>query len=71
MNRPSLEPSLLTASQAAAYLGVSKSYFEETIRPHLSFVDMRAPTAKKPMPRWTRSDLDAFIATRRKERKAS
>lgn len=66
-----LEPSLLTAAQAALYLGVSKTYFETEIRPHISFVDMKAPSAKKPMPRWARADLDAFIATRHRTRRAS
>jgi hypothetical protein len=63
--------SLFTAKQAAIYLGVSKTYFEAHIRPYLSFSDMRAPGSKKPMPRWARVDLDKFVATRRKERKAS
>ena len=70
-DRPMTDSLLLTARQAAAYLGVSKSYFEEHIRPLLPFSDLRAPGSAKPMPRWTRVDLEAFAATRRKERKAS
>ncbi len=62
---------LLNAKQAAFYLGVSKTYFEATIRPLLSFSDLRAPGSKKPMPRWSRTDLDAFVAKRRVERKSA
>lgn len=66
-----LDSALLTAKQSAVYLGVSKTYFEAVIRPMLSFSDLRKPGGKKPMPRWARTDLDAFIKSRRKERKAS
>lgn len=59
------------ARQAAAYLGVSKTYFEDHIRPFVSFADLRAPGSKKPMPRWSRADLDAFVAKRRKDRKSA
>jgi hypothetical protein len=62
---------MFNAKQAAAYIGVSKSYFEESIRPMLSFSDLRAPGSKKPMPRWSRADLDAFVAKRRVERKSA
>jgi hypothetical protein len=66
-----VDPLLLSAREAAAYLGVSKSYFEESVRPYLSVVDMKDPKAKKPMPRWSRSDLEAFASSRRRERKSA
>lgn len=66
-----METSLLSAKQAAIYLGVSKTYFEAKIRPYVSFSDMRAPGSKKPMPRWSKVDLDSFVAKRRVERKSA
>ena len=57
---------LLTAREAAEYLGCSKSYFEAHIRPLLPVVDMGRPEATQPMPRWHQADLDAFIASRKK-----
>lgn len=66
-----IDPELLNAKQAAKYLGVSKTYFERDIRPYIASVDLKRPDAKKPMPRWSRTDLDAFVAARRRERKAS
>lgn len=60
-----------SAKQAALYLGVSKTYFEDHIRPYVSFSDLRAPGSRKPMPRWSKVDLDAFVAKRRKERKSA
>lgn len=66
-----ITPEMLNATQAAKYLGVSKTYFERDIRPYLSFSDLRKPGSKKPMPRWSVTDLTTFIESRRKERKAS
>lgn len=66
-----IAPELLNARQAAKFLGVSKTYFERDIRPFISFSDLRKPGSKKPMPRWSRTDLATFIESRRKERKAS
>ncbi len=63
--KPTIEPALLTAKQAAAYLGASQRYFETNIRPLLSFTDLRKPGARRPMPRWAPDDLDAYIRSRR------
>lgn len=65
------EPALFTPNDAAHYLGVSRSYFDDHVRPFLSVVDMRPPGGKQPMPRFARADLDAFWTARRKARKAS
>jgi len=62
---------LLNVKQAARYLGVSRSYFFEHVRPYIAVCDMRRPGGKQAVPRWTRADLDAFIAARRKERKTA
>lgn len=71
MTKPQIEPALLSANDAATYLGVSRRYFEEQVRPFVSVVDMKAPTSTQPMPRYAREDLDAFWRARRKDRKAS
>lgn len=63
--------SYLNAAHAARFLGVSKSYFEDHIRPFVSYVDMRAPGSKKPMPRYARVDLEAFAEKRRVTRKSA
>ncbi len=66
-----LAQALFSANAAARYLGVSRSYFDDHIRPFISFVEMKPPTSKQSMPRYARTDLDAFWLARRKERKAS
>lgn len=58
---------LLTAKEAAALLKVSRTYFEQHIRPYVASVDLRSPGAKKPMPRWSRAALEAFTTTREKK----
>lgn len=67
MTKPTIEPGYYNASEAARYLGVSKSFFEDHVRPLLTAThDFRAPGAKKPMPKYARADLDAWALTRRK-----
>lgn len=65
--RPAPEPALLDKVQAAKYLGCGFTYFQEHVRKLLPVVDIADPSAKKPMPRWSRADLDAFIASRRRD----
>lgn len=65
------EKALFDPGEAAKYLGVSRSYFDEHVRPHISIVDMKAPGGKQPMWRFARTDLDAFIASRRREKKSA
>jgi len=65
------DPALFDLREAADYLGVSKSYFDDHLRKYLPVVDMKRPDAKQPMPRWAKADLDHFIDTRRKEKRAS
>lgn len=60
-----IEPALFEIGEAAKYLRVSRSYFDEHIRPLLPAVDLRAPGAKVPLIRYAKTDLDAFIASRR------
>lgn len=63
---------LLTAEGAARYLGVSRAYFFASVRPYLTGeVNVAAPQSHKRMPRWTVADLDAWIASRRKERQSA
>lgn len=57
---------LLTADEAARYLGVRRTFFDANIRPHIPETDMRAPNAQQPMPRFAIEDLDAFRASRRR-----
>ena len=60
-----VEPRALTARQAAAYVGVSRSHFYHYIKPNLRVVDLKAPTSTKPMWRWLREDLDHYLLPRR------
>jgi hypothetical protein len=64
------EPALMTAKQSAVYLGVSKAYFEASIRPYIQCVDLRKPGGKKPMPRFERVELDRHIESRKQAMKA-
>lgn len=61
------EPAHLNVAQAARYLGVSKTFFEEQVRPYIAHADLRAPGSKKPMPRWLPADLDEWVASRRRK----
>lgn len=54
------------AGEAADYLGVSLSFFEDHVRKLLAEHDFRAPGSEKPMPKFSRQDLDAWAATRRR-----
>lgn len=62
----SIQPALLSANDAAHYLGISRSYFDDHVRPFVSEIDMRPPGGKQPMPRFARVDLDAFWEKRRR-----
>lgn len=64
--KPTIEPAALDVLQAAQYLGVSRSHFLDHIRKLLPVIDVRRPGGQKPMWRWLRSDLDAYLADRRK-----
>jgi hypothetical protein len=64
--RAPAEPALLDRANAARYLGCSLSHFQEEVRRFLPTVDIASPSARKPMPRWRRADLDAFIASRQR-----
>lgn len=66
-----ITPALFSANDAAKYLGVSRSYFDDHVRPFVPLVEMKPPTGKQPMPRFARADLDAFWGARRKEKRAS
>lgn len=63
-----IEPAYFDARDAARYLGVSLSFFEDHIRPALSVHDFRAPGSKKPMPKYARVDLDAWAQSRKREK---
>lgn len=60
------EPTALTRATAAAYLDMSVDTFDEVVRPFVPYLDLAAPTAKRPALRWLRADLDAFLAGRRR-----
>lgn len=53
---PAPEAALLKASEAAAYLNVSRATFYRHVVPHL------APVRIGAAPRWRRTDLDAWLA---------
>lgn len=60
---------LYDPNEAAAYMGVSRRFFDDAIRPHLPIIDMKSPKRQQPMWRFTKTDMDAFIASRRREKK--
>ena len=63
---------LMTAVEAARYLGVSRAHFFAHIRPYLrGEVNVAAPQSQKRHPRWTVADLDAWIASHRQERQSA
>lgn len=66
---PSFDRALLTKREAAEYLRVSVTFFLDHVRPYVPMVDLRRPLSKKPVPRWTRADLDSYIAAHRIERR--
>lgn len=60
------EKALFDPNEAAEYLGVSRSFFDDEIRPHIAVVDMKSPRRKQPMWRFDKADLDKFIASRKR-----
>jgi predicted DNA-binding transcriptional regulator AlpA len=60
-----IQQELLDAGEAALYLGCSRSYFDEHLRRLLPCVDLSGPKSKNRQVRYAKSDLDAFIASRR------
>ena len=56
----------LARESAATYLDMSPTTFDESVRPFVPFVEIVKPGAKRPLVRWLKSDLDAFLVTRRK-----
>lgn len=58
---------LFDVGEAAKYLGVSRSHFDEALRKLLPVVDMGAAGKGTPLVRFAKSDLDALISKRRRE----
>jgi hypothetical protein len=56
----------LNAYQAANHLGVGRTFFYEVIRPQIQSVDMSRPGSDRPLIRWRRDHLDAYLAARTK-----
>lgn len=71
IRKPQVEPGYYNTHGAARYLGVSKTYFEDHVRPFVPVHDFRAPGSKKPMPKYSRTDLDEWARSRRREKVAS
>lgn len=59
---------LKTSEQAAEYLAVSRTFFDQHLAPTLPVVDLAPPLAKQRMPRYWVADLDVLIANRRQVR---
>lgn len=59
-----LPAATLNAGNAAAYLGVSRSFFFAAIRDLIPYVDVGRPDSESPVIRWRVSDLDAYLASR-------
>lgn len=56
----------MSRATAAAYLDMSVRTFDEVVRPFVPCVRLATPTAKRPALRWLRTDLDAYLAERRR-----
>jgi hypothetical protein len=67
--KPDIEPGYFDTAGAARYLNVSKSYFEDHIRSVVPVHDFKAPNSRKPMPKFSRADLDEWAKSRRREKK--
>jgi len=61
-----ISPEALDRTSAAKLLDCSNTTFDERIRPFVPFVEIDTPGAKRPLLRWLRSDLLAFLESRRK-----
>lgn len=68
MPKSGITPVLLSAKDAARYLGVSHSHFYDSIRPFLPVVDLARPESRRGLWRWHIDDLDEWIAKRRRDR---
>ena len=64
--RSAVPRQLLTAAEAADWLGCSERHFESVLRPHIPEVDLARPGAGRPMPRFDVDDLAAFVARRKR-----
>lgn len=53
-------------ASAAAYLDMSVSKFDDTVRPFVAYISIDTPGQKRPMLRWMKADLDAYVAARRR-----
>jgi len=60
------DPESLSKESAAAFFDVSVSTFDEELRPYLPVVEIMTPGRKRPLLRWMRRDLVAFLEARRK-----
>lgn len=61
----STEQVLFDKREAAKFLGCSVSHFEDHIRPALTLIDLAPAAARRPMPRWHKDDLIAWVEGRR------
>jgi len=67
VTHPDIQPEALTARQSAAYLGVGLTHFHQYVRQDLPVHDLRRPGSGRPMWRWLRNDLMAYLTARRRE----
>lgn len=61
-----MTPATFTVKQACAYLNVSRSHFYRHIRPHIKGANLAPPEAQRPLMRFPKQQLDAFLAARMK-----
>jgi hypothetical protein len=68
MTKPTepVAPEALDRESAARLLDCSVMTFDTHIRPLVPFVEIATPGAKRPLLRWMRRDLLAFMEARRK-----
>lgn len=56
----------MNRASAAAYLDMSVDTFDAVVRPSVPFVDLAGAESVRPVLRWLKADLDAYLASRRK-----
>lgn len=68
-NEPPSLRAVLRAPEAAAFCTVSLRHFQERIAPELPCIDLASPGSSRPMPRYLRADVQAWLSSHREGEK--
>lgn len=64
--REGISPEALSRESAAKFFDCSVSTFDQELRPFLPVVEITTPNRKRPLLRWMKRDLLAFLEERRR-----